>query len=331
MSEYVGRIVPAAREGAMPILMAVIRAHGLRLAAGRAACRSGDRTQQLTSAIKAILLLALIVCLLVSGARAPDTVPPPPLPTSGLALGGALVLGLQGIIYAYDGWYYPMYFGEELQDPGREIPRAMLRGILVVLVIYRADQRRGAEGAAGRTSGRGIACDGCRHRRGLRPARGSVVAIVAILALPSVLNASLMAATRILFAMARDGLVNAAVTRVSASGTPLRALWITVGLAIAFLLTGTVARLLAVVSFFFVANYLAVLFAVYVLRRREPDLPRPWLAWGHPWSTGIVLAGSLAFLGRLVATRHQEQPGGARVHRAQRSAVLPVSRFARAS
>ncbi len=301
MSEYVGRLVPAAREGAMPILMAVILLAGFGWLQGRG-IRSGDRTQQVTSAIKAILLLALIICLLVSGARAPDTVPPPPLPTSGLALGGALVLGLQGIIYAYDGWYYPMYFGEELQDPGREIPRAMLRGILVVLVIFVLINVAVLKVLpVGLLAGESLAM-GAATGVVFGPRGDQLVAIVALLALPSVLNASLMAATRILFAMARDGLVNFPVTRVSASGTPLRALWITVGLAIAFLLTGTVARLLAIVSFFFVANYLAVLFAVYVLRRREPDLPRPWLAWGHPWSTGIVLAGSLAFLAGSVAT-----------------------------
>jgi len=129
-----------------------------------------------------------------------------------------------------------------------------------------------------------------------------VVAAVAILTMPSALNASLMSATRTIFAMAREGLVRApALTGVSESGTPRPALALTVALSVAFLLTGTVERLLAVVSFFYVANYVAAFLSVFVLRKREPNLPRPWRAWGHPWTTGIVLAGSLAFLGGVVA------------------------------
>jgi APA family basic amino acid/polyamine antiporter len=300
MSEYIGRLMPAAREGATPILMAVmlLAGFGWLQALG---IRSGDRTQQITSAIKAILLLTLIISLLVSGARAPDTTPPQPLPASGLAFCGALVLAMQGIIYAYDGWYYPMYFGEEMQDPGREVPRAMLRGILIVAVIFvLINIAVLVVLPVGRLAGESLAMGAAMGV--VFGARGDqVVALVALLALPSVLNASLMAATRILFAMARDGLVRLPVTRISTSGTPLSALWVTVVLAIAFLLTRTVERLLAIVSFFFVVNYLAVLFAVYVLRQREPDLPRPWRAWGHPWSTGILVAGSLAFLAGSVA------------------------------
>jgi amino acid transporter len=71
-------------------------------------------------------------------------------------------------------------------------------------------------------------------------------------------------------------------------------------LAVAFLLTGTVERLLAVVSFFYVANYVAAFLAVFVLRKRSPTC-RALAAWGHPWTTGIVPAGSLAFLGGSVA------------------------------
>jgi APA family basic amino acid/polyamine antiporter len=67
-------------------------------------------------------------------------------------------------------------------------------------------------------------------------------------------------------------------------------------MAALFLLTGTFERVIAVCAFLFVASYALSFVAVFVLRRREPDLPRPWQAWGHPWTTGLVLAGSIAFL-----------------------------------
>ena len=55
-------------------------------------------------------------------------------------------------------------------------------------------------------------------------------------------------------------------------------------------------------AFFFVANYTLSFISVFVLRRREPDRPRPYRAWGYPWTTGLALAGSVAFLAGAVAS-----------------------------
>jgi APA family basic amino acid/polyamine antiporter len=57
---------------------------------------------------------------------------------------------------------------------------------------------------------------------------------------------------------------------------------------------------LAVTSFFFVANYTVSFISLFVLRRREPEAARPYRAWGYPWTTGLALAGSLAFLGSAI-------------------------------
>jgi len=300
IGEYSGRIVPALRGGTTTVLIALVVLLWFGWLQSRGV-KEGDRVQQFTSALKAILLIGLILACLFSGSRAADTVAPPALP-SGLAFWGALVLALQGIIYAYDGWYFPIYFGEEMANPGREIPRAMIRGILLIILIYvLINVAVLVVLPVGRLAGEPLAV-GAAMGVVFGPRGDLVVAAVAILTMPSALNASLMSATRTIFAMAREGLVRApALTGVSESGTPRPALALTVALSVAFLLTGTVERLLAVVSFFYVANYVAAFLSVFVLRKREPNLPRPWRAWGHPWTTGIVLAGSLAFLGGVVA------------------------------
>jgi APA family basic amino acid/polyamine antiporter len=57
-----------------------------------------------------------------------------------------------------------------------------------------------------------------------------------------------------------------------------------------------VTAVIAVLAFFFVAAYAVSFASVFVLRRTEPAAPRPWRAWGHPWTTGLMLVGSLAFL-----------------------------------
>ena len=73
-------------------------------------------------------------------------------------------------------------------------------------------------------------------------------------------------------------------------------LFVTVAVSIAFLLSGSFDKVLAVTTIFYVAKYTLSYLAVFWLRRREPGTPRPYRAWGYPWTTGAVVAGSLAFL-----------------------------------
>ena len=66
--------------------------------------------------------------------------------------------------------------------------------------------------------------------------------------------------------------------------------------AILFILSGTFNKVLAVLAFFFVINYSISFLSVFVLRFKEPLTPRPYRAWGYPWTTGLALIGSIAFL-----------------------------------
>ena len=98
------------------------------------------------------------------------------------------------------------------------------------------------------------------------------------------LNAIMMIGTRILFAMGRDGLLWSRAAAVNERGTPSAATLVTTAVALALIATGTFQRLVAVASFFLAANYVVCCLALFVLRRREPALARPFRAWGYPWS-----------------------------------------------
>jgi APA family basic amino acid/polyamine antiporter len=91
------------------------------------------------------------------------------------------------------------------------------------------------------------------------------------------------------------------MARVNAGGTPSVALAAGAVAAALFLLTGTFERVIAICSFLFVASYALSFASVFVLRRREPELPRPWRARGHPWSTALILAASVAFMAGTIA------------------------------
>ena len=176
----------------------------------------------------------------------------------------------------------------------------MFYGLLSVARHLSADQRRVLDGGADERSP--------DRRSPRRPSRNALfgergellVRLVVIVSLPSAVNACLLMASRVLFSISRDGLGIPVATRVNAAARR-RSRWSRAALvALAFLATGTFKTIIAIAAFFFVADYTLSFIAVFVLRRREPDAPRPYRAFGHPWTTGFVLLGSLAFLSSAV-------------------------------
>jgi APA family basic amino acid/polyamine antiporter len=117
-----------------------------------------------------------------------------------------------------------------------------------------------------------------------------------VVALLSSVNALLLIATRVPFAMSRDQLFPAGAVRVNKGGTPSVALALSALVAVLFVLSGTFKEVMAVLAFFFVANYAASFTALFVLRRREPGAQRPFRAWGYPWTNALALLVSVAFL-----------------------------------
>ena len=118
----------------------------------------------------------------------------------------------------------------------------------------------------------------------------------AIVALLSAVNSNLLMAPRVVYAMSRDGLFWRGATEVNEGGTPDISLLFSSLLSAAFIMSGRFDQVIAILSFFFVANYTLSFMSLFVLRRREPDAPRPFRAIGHPFTTAIALLASIAFL-----------------------------------
>src|SRR5262249_36540139 len=115
--------------------------------------------------------------------------------------------------------------------------------------------------------------------------RGSTfITALAVVSLVPTINALMMIGTRILFALGRDRLFWSRAADVNAGGTPGIATVVTTAACLVLIATGTFTRLIALTASFLAANYAICCFAMIVLRRREPDLPRPFRAWGYPWS-----------------------------------------------
>lgn len=292
IGEYAGALIPALHGRVTAVAVALIAVFGLLQWRG---VRWGDRTQQLTSLLKALALVALVAaCVLLTPPRA--AAPAAPLAPAGLGLLAAIVIALQGVIFTYDGWDAVIYFSEEVRDPGRDIPRSMFAGVAAVIAIYLSlnlaflhvlpmGRMAGDPFVAGSAAGAVFG-----------PSGDTVIRILMIVALLSSINALQLMASRVPMAMARDRLLPAFVSRVNEGGTPTGALLVGSLVMIGFIVTGTYDQVLALLAFFFVLNYLLSFTTVFVLRRRDPDAQRPYRAWGYPVTTGIALVGSLAFL-----------------------------------
>jgi APA family basic amino acid/polyamine antiporter len=283
---------PIATACAATLLIAVLQWRGVRW---------GSRLQHLTSAATAIVFLVLIVGAFVRSHRAPETVSAAALP-HGMGLAFAFILVLQAVIYTFDGWYSSIYFGDELVNPGREMPRSMLHSVILLSLIFllinvvlfrvlgvggiaREDLPVAALGAA------------------IFPHGGdTAVRAAMVVALVALVNGVILAATRVLYAMSRDGWGGRALTRVNQGGTPSIALFASTGVTMAFLLSGSFNRVIAITAFFFVAKYGMSYLAVFMLRSREPETPRPYRSWGYPWTTALAVAISVAFLAGVFAS-----------------------------
>lgn len=263
----------------------------------------GSTTQNFTSLIKALAFLALIAAAFVLGGGGSFTTPATSGAPTGFALIAALVLSLQSVIYTYDGWAGVIYFSEEVKNPGRDIPRAMLGGVPLVIVIYVLVNLAllyvlPISEIAGQDFAAGVAAQVIFGRHG-----GTIFLTLTILSMLSAINAYHLMSTRVLFAISRDGLFTKRASAVNKGGTPTIALFTSAAVAVLFIVFGqTFEKVIKVLAFFFVANYALSFISVFVLRRREPDKERPYRAWGYPWTTALALLGSIAFLVGAIAS-----------------------------
>ncbi|HEX8338483.1 MAG TPA: APC family permease [Pyrinomonadaceae bacterium] len=304
IGEYAGLLFPALAGRAQGVAAGVTAAFALLQWRG---VRWGGRSQELTSLLKTLAFAALIAACFAYGgggaAFAPSSGETALTVPSGLGLLTAVVLALQGVIYTYDGWYSTVYFGEEVRDTARSVPRAMVGSVLLVIVVYLLFNAAllhvlPVEQLAGQKLAAGAAAEAVFGPRG-----AAVIGAVAIVSLLASVNGNTLTAPRVLYAMSRDRLFWRGASRVNRGGTPTSALALSATAAVLMIaFSGTFAKLLAALAFFFVTDLALVFVSVFVLRRREPEAARPYRARWYPWTTAFALAVSVAFLAGAVAS-----------------------------
>ena len=295
-SAFLGALwLPAAqyaRSGAVLIVVGLTAVQWAGLRIGSAV------TRFISVTIGLMMLILIAACFrapaLSSGAPIPMSAAE--LPLFSMAMAAAVVTALRAVLVTYDGWYSPIYLAEESTDPARTMPRAIIGGTLVLTVLY-VSINAAVLRVVPLSVLTGSQLPAADAARVVLPRGGAVlVTVISMLTVLSLVNAILLMTPRILLAIGRDGLFTEKAVAVSAGGTPRVALGISSAAAIGLILTGTFEQIVALATVLFLLTYIAVYAAVFVLRRREPDLPRPYRAFGFPYTTGIVLLGCVLVL-----------------------------------
>ena len=278
------------------IVVAIVNLIGLR---------SGSETQKIVSFLKALALLGFVVACFVFGGEtnhansAPVAVAAPASFSSGLV---AFVLAFQLVLGTYDGWYSPIYFSEEDTNPANNLPRSMFGGIAAIIGIYLLinlallNVLPMSQLVASKFAG----ADAMSLIFGMRS--GQLVTILALISLIGIINAILMMAPRIMFALGRDGLFFNRAAAVNKGGTPVFALIMTALSAIVLSSVGTFELLLAIGQFFIVVITILLIVSLFILRRSEPNTRRPFRAWAYPFAPLLMLVlAVLLFFGYIVS------------------------------
>jgi len=257
----------------------------------------GSGAQLLTAALKTGAFVILVAACFILGSRVPLS----PASSADIALPhgflliNLVLLGMQSVIYTIDGWDGVIYFSEEVKNPGRDVPRAIFASVISIMGIYLLLNAAvlyvlPMNEIAGNIFALGAAANKVFGRFG-----DPIIRTIMIVSLLSCINACQMFCTRILYSMSCDRLFFHQAAKVNKGGTPVLALVLSTTVGIIFIL-GTFERVIAMLSFFFVANYTLSYASLFILRKREPDMPRPYRAWGYPWTTGVALIASAIFL-----------------------------------
>jgi len=225
-----------------------------------------------------------------------------------VAGGGTLEVGLFGlalvsVLWAYDGWADLSFVSGEVKDPERTLPRALILGTLGVVVIYLAANAAYlylmpiAQMAASPL----VAADAAQAIIG-RLGVG-IVAVVVMISTFGTLAGSMFTGPRIFYAMAEEGLFFRAVGRAHPRyHTPATAIVMTAVLGIGFVLLRTFEQLADAFVLGIWPFYALAAAAVFVLRRRRPDLRRPVRTWGYPVVPLLFILSAVLILGNALLT-----------------------------
>jgi len=302
VGEYMAHLFPAF-DGALKIKITAVSVIVIFALLQWKSINMGSKVQNITTVLKGLVFFIMVIACFTWGGHLRHAAEAAPLARAaapivapvGAALITALLFGIQATIYTYDGWDGVIYFGDEIKNPGHLVPRAIFASLFSIVFIYVLINAAvlyvlPMNEIAGNNFSLGLAAQRVFGHHG-----DFIFRSIMVIALFSSINALHLMGARVVYAMSRDGLFFRAVSRINKGGTPTVALLLSALVGVSFAIF-SFERVIAMLAFFFVTNYLLSFISLFLLRSREPEMPRPYRAWGYPWTTALALLGSIGFL-----------------------------------
>jgi len=222
---------------------------------------------------------------------------------SGLVLVGAVSAAMTGSIFSSDAWNNVTFIAGEIKNPKRNIGLSLFLGTLIVTVIYVLANLMylyvlPLDGIAFAKNDR-VAVVAAEQFLGsnLGP---YVIAVLIMISTFGCNNGLILAGARVYYTMANDGLFFKKTGTLNKHAVPEYALWIQCAVASILCLSGKYGDLLTMISFVVVIFYALTIIGIFVLRKKRPDMERPYKAFGYPVLPIIYILLALAFCIALV-------------------------------
>jgi len=302
--QYGRAILPAA-----PPLLLGLAVIGVVTAVHLRGTRHGSVFQIGFTGLKLALILAFIAVGVVRGGGQPVSFAPTGFDPAQL-VSAPFAVGLVFVMYAYTGWNAAAYIVGDLADPPRSLPRALLVGTSLVVVLYVAlNAVFLATTPTAELAGQlDVAVISGRHVFGEEGGR-LVGALICVGLIPTI-SAMMWIGPRVSVAMGEDWAPLRRLARRSRGGVPRTAILLQGVLACLLLLTQSFEAVLDFVQFSLTACAFLAVLGLIKLRITRPDLPRPCRAWGYPVTPVVFLGVTLLMMGHLVVVRPVQSLAG---------------------
>ena len=218
-------------------------------------------------------------------------------PITGLVLAGAIAVAMTGSIFSSDAWNNITFIAGEVKNPKRNIGLSLFLGTLIVTIIYVLANLMylyvlPLDGVAFPKNDRiGVAA----AEQFLGNAGSIVIAVLIMVSTFGCNNGLILAGARVYYTMARDGLFFRKTGTLNKHAVPEYALWVQAAIASLLCLSGRYNDLLTMISFVVVIFYVLTLGGIFILRKKRPDIERPYKAFGYPLLPIIYIILAVAF------------------------------------
>jgi len=268
--------------------LAFINARGAKLGAG---------VQNVFTVLKVTGLVGLVGLALFT--RRGDSAHFLPLAPDHFSGGLLIAIGLSMIstLFAYDGWQFVSFMAGEVRDPERNLARSIILGVLIVIVVYVSANLAYifVLGQPRIAASERVASDAMSAMIG--PIGATLIALAIVCSTFGALSANVLAAPRVFFAMARDGLLLPQLARIhSRYETPATAIGAPAVWAGVLTLSGGYEHLITMSGFANWIFFTMVVLSVMVLRRTHPDWQRPYRVPAYPFPVIVFVLVSSAFV-----------------------------------